>query len=197
MDPITVAIAVALAQGLVQVGGKLLEKGVVEPALEPATEGLKRLVQRGYQDAEEDKALLSAVQTAFREIGAPKEEDDVRRYLLNLGFDRLQAEGDAPLRQELARSVLLMTAPASDLIPDTLLRRLRWPSSRRQILADFLTALRRPSLRSKTSGALLSHTPTGRPSASICAPWESIWPAPPTLPSAVPSTCVPCWTAED
>jgi hypothetical protein len=35
MDPITVAIAVALAQGLVQVGGKLLEKGVVEPALEP------------------------------------------------------------------------------------------------------------------------------------------------------------------
>jgi formylglycine-generating enzyme required for sulfatase activity len=157
MDPITVAIAVALAQGLVQVGGKLLEKGVVEPTLEPATEGLKRLVQRGYQGAEEKKALLSAVQTAFREIGAPKEEDDVRRYLLNLGFDRLQAEGDAPLRQELARSVLLMTAPASDLIPDTLLRRLRWPSSRRQILADFLTALRRQLAKQDEWGALIAY----------------------------------------
>jgi hypothetical protein len=143
MDPITIAIAVALAQGLVQVGGKLLEEGVVEPALEPTTGKLKQLVQRGYQGAKEDQALLNGVQTAFREIGAPEEEDDVRQYLLNLGFDQLQAEGNAPLRQELARSVLLMTAPASDLIPDTLLRRLRWPSSRRQVLADFLAVLRR------------------------------------------------------
>jgi hypothetical protein len=33
MDPITAAIAIALAQGLVQVGSDLLEKGVVEPAI--------------------------------------------------------------------------------------------------------------------------------------------------------------------
>jgi len=93
MDPITVAIAVALAQGLVQVGGKLLEKGVVEPTLEPATEGLKRLVQRGYQDAKkEDKALLSAVQTALAEAGAPAEdEDDLRRWLKAVSLDRLTA----------------------------------------------------------------------------------------------------------
>jgi hypothetical protein len=44
MDPITLAVAVALAQGLVQVGTKLIEKGVVDPALEPATEQLKKLV---------------------------------------------------------------------------------------------------------------------------------------------------------
>ena len=38
MEPITTtAIAAALAQGLTQVGKKLLEKGVVDPALEPAT----------------------------------------------------------------------------------------------------------------------------------------------------------------
>jgi hypothetical protein len=92
MDPITIAIAVALAQGLVQVGGKLLEKGVVEPALEPATEGLKRLVQRGYQGAEEDKALLSAVQTALTEAGAPAEdEDDLRRWLKAVSLDWLTA----------------------------------------------------------------------------------------------------------
>jgi hypothetical protein len=92
MDPITVAIAVALAQGLVQVGGKLLEKGVVEPTLEPATEGLKRLVQRGYQGAEEKKALLSAVQTALAEAGAPTEdEDDLRRWLKVVSLDRLTA----------------------------------------------------------------------------------------------------------
>ena len=41
MDPITIAIALALAGGLGQVGGKLLEKGVIEPALEPSAEKLK------------------------------------------------------------------------------------------------------------------------------------------------------------
>jgi hypothetical protein len=147
MYPIFAAIAVALAGGLVQVGGKLIDKGVVEPALEPATDRLKKLVQRGYRKAEQDEALLNAVQTAFREIGAPEEEDAVRRYLLNLGFDRLQAEGDTPLRQDLARAVLLMTDPQPNLIPDSLLRRLRWPSSRRQVLADFLAALRRQLTR--------------------------------------------------
>ena len=56
MDPITL-LALALAGGLVQVAAKLLEKGFVEPALEPATERLKKWLQRGYRRAERDQAL--------------------------------------------------------------------------------------------------------------------------------------------
>ena len=112
MEPITVAIAVALAQGLVQVGSKLLEKGVVEPALEPATGELKRLVQRGYQSAKEDKALLNAVQAALAEAGAPADdEDDLRRWLKVLSLDRLTAERNDVLRRQVARAVLAFTDP--------------------------------------------------------------------------------------
>jgi formylglycine-generating enzyme required for sulfatase activity len=158
MDPITVAIAVALAQGLAQVGSKLVEKGVVDPALEPATEQLKKWVQRGYRRKEKEQVLLGAVQSALDEIGVPDEEDAVHRYLLNMGFDRLQAEGNIAVRQELARTALLMTDPDPDLIPDGLGRRLRWPSSRRQILADFLAALRRQLATHDEWSVLIEYT---------------------------------------
>jgi formylglycine-generating enzyme required for sulfatase activity len=142
MDPITVAIAVALAQGLVQVGGKLLEKGVVEPALEPATEGLKRLVQRGYQDAKEDKALLNAVQTALAEAGAPTEdEDDLRRWLKAVSLDRLTAGKNDALRRQVARAVLAFAKPDADP-PEDLVVALGWPRSQRQQLSRLLAALR-------------------------------------------------------
>ncbi|MFQ5612195.1 MAG: transposase [Anaerolineae bacterium] len=157
MDPITIAIGAALARGLVQVGGKLLEKGVLDPALEPATKRLKKLIQRPYQGAEKDQALLGAVQAAFHEIGAPQEEDAAARYLLNLGFDQLQAGDNDALRQELARAVLLMTAPDPGLVPDNLWRSLRWPTSRRQVLVDFLVALRRHLDRHNDWGALIKY----------------------------------------
>jgi hypothetical protein len=107
MDPITVAIAVALAQGLVQVGGKLIDKGVVEPALEPATEKLKRLVQRGYQGAKEDQALLSTVQAALAEAGAPADDEgNLRRWLKTVSLDRLTAGKNQALRRQVVRAVL-------------------------------------------------------------------------------------------
>ncbi|GAB4542790.1 MAG: hypothetical protein Kow0063_35230 [Anaerolineae bacterium] len=158
MDPITVAIAVALAQGLAQVANKLIEKGVLEPALEPATEQLKKWVKRGYGRKEKERALLNALHSAFDEIGAPEEEDAARRYLLNMGFDRLQAEGDDSLRQELARTALLMVDPDPSLIPDYLWQRLRWPSSRRQVLADFLAALRRQLATDNEWGTLVEYS---------------------------------------
>ncbi len=55
MEPITtVAIAAALGAGLTQVSGKLIEKGVVEPALQPAADKLKKFVQRGPATAQAD-----------------------------------------------------------------------------------------------------------------------------------------------
>jgi len=142
MEPITAIIAVALAQGLVQVGSKLLEKGVVEPALEPAAEKLKQLVQRGYQDAKEDKALLNAVQAALSEAGAPTDdEDDLRRWLKAVSLDRLTAGKNDALRRQVARGVLAFADPDADP-PEDLVVALGWPRSQRQQISKLLAALR-------------------------------------------------------
>ena len=142
MDPITGAIAMALAQGLVQVGGKLLEKGVVEPALEPATEGLKRLVQRGYQGVKVDQALLNAIRTALAEAGAPTDdESSLRRWLRTVSLDRLTAEQNDALRRQVARAVLAFTDPDADP-PEDLVVALGWPRSQRQQLSKLLATLR-------------------------------------------------------
>jgi formylglycine-generating enzyme required for sulfatase activity len=142
MEPITILIAVALAQGLVQVGEKLLEKGVVEPALEPATEELKRLVQRGYQKAKKDRALLNAVEAALTEAGAPADdEDDLRRWLKAVSLDRLTAGRSDALRRQVARDVLAFTKPDADP-PEDLVVALGWPRSQRQQLSQLLDALR-------------------------------------------------------
>jgi len=93
MEPIIAAIATALAQGLVQVGKNLLEKGIVDVPLEPAKKGLDRFVARQYHERiGADKALRKAVQTALAEAGAPTDdEDDLRRWLKNVSLDRLTA----------------------------------------------------------------------------------------------------------
>ncbi len=142
MDPITVAIAMALAQGLVQVGSRLIEKGVVDPALEPATERLKKLVGRGYRKAKGDQALQRAVQAALAEAGAPADDEDaVVRWLKGVGLDRLTAERNDALRRQVARSVLTFTDPEADP-PDDLMVALGWPRSRRRELSRLLAALR-------------------------------------------------------
>jgi len=132
--PIVAGIAAALGLGLVEVGKVL--------AVEAPKEAVKRLVNRKMDQIEKDEALLTAVEEAFRGVGAPSTESELEKYILHLGFDQLQAEDNKPLRQDFARAVLLMTGDDPALIPDSLTRALRWPTTNRQILADFLQALR-------------------------------------------------------
>ena len=48
MDPVTLAfIASALGAGLITATNKILEKGVIDPALEKGLESLRKLVSRG------------------------------------------------------------------------------------------------------------------------------------------------------
>ena len=141
MDPITL-LALALASGLVQVGTKLLEKGIIEPALEPATELLEKWVQRGYRRAEKDRSLLKAVRAALKEVGAPADDpDDLIRWLKRAGLDRLTVGRNDGLRRQVARGVLAFTDPEADP-PKDLVVALGWPRSRKRELAALLAALR-------------------------------------------------------
>jgi len=141
MDPVTLLV-LAIAKGLTQVGTELLRKGIVAPALEPATERLKKWIQRPYRRAEEDQALRKAVREALEQVGVPTDdEDEVVRWLKVVGLDRLQAERDDGLRRQVARGVLALADPEDDP-PEDLLTALRWPCSRKRELAAFLAALR-------------------------------------------------------
>ncbi|RMF27097.1 MAG: hypothetical protein D6759_18320, partial [Chloroflexi bacterium] len=141
MDPITGLVAV-LGPALWDVAKKLLEKGVVDPALEPAIGLLKTRVQRPYRDAEKDEALRGAIKAALEAAGAPTDDpDDLVRWLQQVGLRRLQAEQNDALRRRVARGVLAFTDPEAGP-PEDLLTALRWPGDRKGELAALLSTLR-------------------------------------------------------
>ncbi len=142
LDPIAVTtISLALVEGLKLVGKGLLEEGAPDLLLEPIKQPLQRLIVRGPHQRAQEKAMLGAVKAALQIAGAPADADGFERYVLNLGFDQLQARDNKALRREIARAALMMTEPDPSLISNELLRQLNWPTSRRPELANFLSAL--------------------------------------------------------
>lgn len=105
MEPITTAaIAAALGAGLAQVGSRLIEKGVIEPALEPATDKLKKFILRRQQQAarttQADRALLQAVENALGTIEAPTgDADKFETFARNRDLIRLTAATALALRR--------------------------------------------------------------------------------------------------
>ncbi len=106
---------------------------------------------------EADQSLKQAVLTALQ---ATKPSDDltsIDQYILQLGFDQFSLPNAAPLRQAAGRAILQMVEPRYELIPDDLLNGLRWPTSRRPLLADFLYTLRRELAGHPQMGALIEY----------------------------------------
>jgi len=138
-------ISVALASGMWQVGQKLLE-ATSEAAMKPAKEKLEKSLLKKYKTTESDSQLLGAIKEALKQAGAPiKDEDDneneLARWLQNVGLDRLQAEKNSALRQTLARTVIGFTDPNAQP-PADLMTALAWPRSRADELSKMLTAFR-------------------------------------------------------
>ncbi|MEW5869294.1 MAG: SUMF1/EgtB/PvdO family nonheme iron enzyme [Chloroflexota bacterium] len=141
MDALTVAIAVALAEGLVQVGGKLAA-ATVDAALKPAKEMLEARLLGGFRQAEKDHKLLKVVQGALQDAGAPVDDSDkLKLHLKRTGLARLSAEGNHALRRQAARAVLAFTDPQAGP-PEELVVALGWPRSQKEELARLLAALR-------------------------------------------------------
>lgn len=142
MDPITISIATALGLGLGQVGKTLIDEGLVKPAIEPAAKKISAFLQRDVKAAEADGALQSAVQKALLAIGAPEEEDKLTQFLLNRGFDQLQAQNSDALRKEMAQAAILQFTPDPKLVPERLLKSLKMPLNSHPLLAQFLYEVR-------------------------------------------------------
>ena len=144
MEPITTAaVVLALAQGLSQVGGKLLEKGFLEPALGPAVELMTRWLGRAVVSKEEDDALRKALRAAMRDYGQVTGEGDLQVQALLSSLHVLTAEENAALRAEVARALWLMDGPDPAYTPETLPAALGLSSKMRRPLAAFLWQLKR------------------------------------------------------
>jgi formylglycine-generating enzyme required for sulfatase activity len=126
--------------------------------LEPATTSLKERLQRGYRRGKENKALRLAVEKAFAAVGAPDDAEELERYALNLGYDRLVAGENDQLRQEIARATLLVNEPDASLVPESLYDNLRWPSDQRPQLALFLYSLRQALAANEQWGPLIAYS---------------------------------------
>ena len=135
-------ISVALADGLWQVGKKLLE-ATSDSALKPAKEKLEAGLLKKYRAAESDAHLLGSIKGALEQAGMPTDEDEDKldRWLKNVGLDRLQAEKNSALRQTLARAVIGF-ADSTAQPPADLMTALAWPRSRAEELSKLLTAFR-------------------------------------------------------
>jgi formylglycine-generating enzyme required for sulfatase activity len=144
MEPITTAaVVVALAQGLSQVGGKLLEKGVIEPALGPAVELIRSWLGRAVASKKEDEALRKALRSAMEDYKRTTSDTEQQVQALLSSLYILTDEGKGTLRVEVARTLWLMDGPDPAQTSEKLPTALDLPSEMRRPLAAFLWQLKR------------------------------------------------------
>lgn len=139
MDPITMTL---FSAALFEVGKKLAEKGIVDPALEKGLEPFKSWLTKGYDNRKADVDLQKAFSDAIKELNAPVDEPDALvNWLKRVGLDRLQAPKNDELRRQVALAVLDHVEPSSP-VPETLMIGLGWPRSQSDELAKLLSSFR-------------------------------------------------------
>jgi hypothetical protein len=136
-----ISLSIALGLGFQEVGKKLVEVAV-DPMLEPAKEQWKKTVQKGYRDVESDEDLNSAIQNALNEIGAPRDEDSLVKWLQDVCLDRLVAKNNPALRRQFASAVIYWDGANNELL-DKLAVAVGWPRSRKEQLVNLVSAIRR------------------------------------------------------
>lgn len=138
----TTALAAAIGAGLTQIGGKVLDKGVLDPALEPLNKFIGQKLTRPLRKKQKDKGLQEAVEKALETLDLPTASDNIADYALQLGFDKLLADGSDALRMAIAEAALLQTTTDPQSVPLDLIAMLRVSHDSRPALAQFLYALR-------------------------------------------------------
>ncbi len=154
MEPFSTAL---LAAALYEAGKALVEKGVVDPALEKGLEPVKSWLTKGYDAKKADKELRDAFTEAIKNSGASTESDeDITNWLKNVGLDRLQAPKNEALRKQVANAVIGLTDSKTHP-PENLMIALGWPRSRSGELSDLLVHLRTSLAKSKSWRPLFSY----------------------------------------
>jgi len=144
MDPFLISLIWAIGYGFAGVVGKLADKGIVEPALEPATKKLQTLVKGGYEQAERETNLANAIRAAIEDAGAPADESEFITYAREIGLERLTLkENRGLLDRVMALSLVVSSPDDTGLVSDALLRELGLQENQRAPVTRFLFYLRR------------------------------------------------------
>jgi formylglycine-generating enzyme required for sulfatase activity len=131
-----------LAVALFEAGKILVEKGIIDPALEKGLTPLSEWLTRGYDQKKAELELQKAFYDAIKLSGAPVNDDDALiNWLKEVGLSRLQANNNHSLRRLVAQSIISFTDPNSPP-PDDLVRALSWPQNRKSELSSILSNLR-------------------------------------------------------
>lgn len=157
MDPFLISLIWAIGVGLSGVVGKLADKGIVEPALEPVTKKLEKLVKGGYEQAERETNLANAIRAAIEDSerdlsgfgdavhrGKPeRSESEFIRYAREIGLERLTLKENRALLDRVMALALVVSSPDdTGLVSDTLLRELGLQENQRAPFTRFLYLLR-------------------------------------------------------
>ncbi len=85
MDSITWSLIIAgLGQGLVKALEKLLEKGVVDPALERGLGPLRSLITRGYDEVKDEEDLRHVLIDTLDELTQSNDIDQFANILFHI-----------------------------------------------------------------------------------------------------------------
>lgn len=139
MDPFVIS---ALGAGLIAVFNKLLDKAVVDPALDHGLEPFRKWLTRGYVEARDEAALRKALLAALDETTQSPGEKDPERLLITLNVTGRSRE----TLELLAAAAVEMTHQNPHAVPSELLEALEVQGDRRAPLARFLFYFRQQLL---------------------------------------------------
>ncbi len=139
------------AAALVEVGKKLAEKAVIEPALKTGLEPFQKWLTSGYDKKKAAEELRATTQDALDDFKAEVGDKFERLKIVN-SLTALNADA----HQLLAASAVEMTSPEPGHIPAELLAALHMEETDRPWLARYLTYLRKHIEKAATFQPLIT-----------------------------------------
>ena len=141
MNPEILALLVTgFGTGLVTVLNKLVEKGVIDPALEKGLEQVRLLIARGYEKEKQETQLNEAVLRAIAKITGTSQLSDWSHYAWTNALASIEA--NPGLASRVAAVAIEMVASDPNRIPHQLIVDLHLQQEHLQFFADFLFHLR-------------------------------------------------------
>ena len=139
MDPLITALALAIQAAIPFIVQKLIEKGLIEPAVKPVANKVQARATAGERNEALEQAILAAIKDTSEETDDSLAVASGRKMRLH----EVVEPGNEALRDEIMRLVFLATTNNPRLVSQDLLAALRISPDQRPALANFLFYLHR------------------------------------------------------
>ncbi|MBI5302836.1 MAG: SUMF1/EgtB/PvdO family nonheme iron enzyme [Chloroflexi bacterium] len=134
MDSLIPDLALAIQAATPFILQKLVEKGLIEPAVKPLANKVQARATKGEKDAALEQAILAAI----KDVAPRKSDSQAVAYARKIRLHEIVEPGNEALRDEMMRLAFLATTKSQRLVPLKLLDVLRLNHDQRPALASFL-----------------------------------------------------------